>query len=320
MEKVLEKEADPQALIFDIQGHAVHDGPGGRTLVFLSGCPLECGWCANPEGMLTHRRLMYSAGKCPPHCDRCVEVCPNGAIHPNGRATPRMRFDRDLCDACESFDCVEVCYPQALRVCGRRLTLSDLMGTLERDRDFWGSEGGVTFSGGEPLAQLDFLRAALGCCRDSWIHTAVETSAHVPADDLLSILPLTDLLMVDVKHMDPEIHREWTGHDNETILHSLRTAARHRGETRILARVPLIPGFNDTVENLRATGKYLREIGLSEMQLLPFHRLGNSKYTQLGIEDPCAGIRPPGSETLEASRGILVENGIRCYVGNDAPF
>ena len=220
---------DPQALIFDIQGHAVHDGPGGRTLVFLSGCPLECSWCANPEGKLAHRRLMYSAVKCPSHCTRCMEVCPNGAILHDAGCGPRMQFNRDICDACESFDCIEVCYPQALRACGRWISLTDLMDTLERDRDFWGSGGGVTFSGGEPLAQPEFLRAALQRCRDSWIHTAVETSAHASVEDLLSILPLTDLLMVDVKHMDPEIHREWIGHDNETILGNLRTAARQRG-------------------------------------------------------------------------------------------
>lgn len=312
-------EAELSALVFDVQGHAVHDGPGCRTLVFLSGCPLACSWCANPEGRLHRRRRMYTPERCPDGCLRCLDACPLDAVRLSEGGAPRLRFDADLCGACDGLECASACYTGALEVCGRRITLAELMAVLRRDRDYWGPRGGVTFSGGEPLAQPEFVQGALEACREAWIPAALETCLHVPEADLAAALPLADVVLADVKHMDPEVHRAWTGQDNATILRNFRAAAAFAWEGRLLPRLPLVPGFNDSPENLRATADFLREIGLGEIQILPYHRLGNSKYGRLGLEAPPA-LLPPGPKAVAAAAETFRELGVRCWTGDDDPF
>ena len=314
----MNRDREPQGLIFDIQGYSVHDGPGCRTLVFLSGCPLRCSWCSNPEGQLRRPRLMYRAGKCALTCQRCAGACPQGAIQVG--STPHLRFDRAACDRCDHMECVKACSSQALRIAGRPYAVDELLRILKRDQGFWGSQGGVTFTGGEPLAQADFLLAALQKCRSSYMHTAVETCAHVDTDLLLHALPWIDWLFVDVKHMDPAAHRAETGVGNELILRNLQAVASAGWAGRLIVRLPIIPGTNGGIENLQGTAAFVRELGLIQVNLLPFHRLGSSKYEQLGLEYKFAHLAAPAEEIMIAGKRIFEAAGLPCYVGFDTPF
>lgn len=309
--------AGVRGLIFDIQGHSVHDGPGCRTLVFLSGCPLHCAWCANPEGQLPRSRVMYREQKCVPTCRRCVSACPHHAVD---RDSTGLRLDRARCDWCDTLDCASACLHEALRVAGRAYTVDELLRVLRRDQDFWGRGGGVTFSGGEPLAQPEFLLAALQECRASYMHTAVETCAHVETALLLQVLRWTDWLFVDLKHMDSAAHRAGTGAGNELILRNIEAVAAAGWPGRFIVRVPIVPGFNDAAENLQAMAGFVARLGLREVNLLPFHRLGASKYEQLGLNYPYAHTEPPSQEVLLAAGRIFAAAGLRCYTGAEAPF
>ncbi len=309
-----------KGLIFDIQGFSVHDGPGGRTLVFMSGCPLHCKWCANPEGQLLHRRLMYRPIQC--HCSRfsCISCCPHGAIVKNEGSIPPLVFTRSLCERCESFNCTEGCYREALKVSGNWINISSLMQVLERDRKFWGSGGGVTFGGGEPLMQHHFVGEALRVCRDHQIHTALETSACCFFEILMEVMPHVDWAFMDLKHMDSLCHREATGIGNEEILRNISALASSGWKGRLIVRVPLITGFNDSEENLVATAEFLRSCGIGELNLLPFHRLGASKYEQLGLCYEYASLESPGPEHMKACSALIEQQGLRCYMGYETPF
>ena len=304
-------------LSFDIQGHSVHDGPGCRTLVFLSGCPLRCAWCANPEGQLLRPRVMVREGRCVSTCQRCVSACPHGAIQ---RDLSGLRFDRNRCDRCDTLDCAAACTHEALKVAGRAYTVDELMRVLRRDQGFWGSGGGVTFSGGEPLAQPEFLLAALKGCRTSYMHTAVETCAYVGADLLREVLRWTDWLFMDLKHMDSAAHLAGTGVSNALILRNLAMVASASWPGRLIVRVPIVPGFNDMAENLQATAAFVAQLGLREVNLLPFHRLGAAKYEQLGLAYPYAYVPALPREAQQAQQRIFAAAGLRCYVGSETPF
>jgi len=307
-------------LIFDIQGYSVHDGSGCRTLVFLSGCPLRCSWCSNPEGQLLRPRVMYRARKCVHTHYRCVRACPNNAIQSTDGESPPLRFDRSICDRCDSMDCVRACLNEALQIAGRTCTTDELMRILIRDQGFWGSQGGVTFSGGEPLSQSEFLLAVLRRCRASYIHTAVETSAHADTALLLEMLEWTDWLFIDLKHVDSAAHRAETGVGNELILKNLAAVAAAGWDGRLIVRVPIVPGYNDTVENLQATAALMVKLNLKEVNLLPFHRLGHSKYEQLGLNYEYAQVPSPSREALWAHQRIFETTGLQCYIGSETPF
>jgi pyruvate formate lyase activating enzyme len=217
-------------------------------------------------------------------------------------------------------DCVEACSSQALRVAGRYYATDELLRILCRDQGFWGSQGGVTFTGGEPLVQAEFLLAALKKCRANYMHVAVETSAHVATDLLLEVLEWTDWIFIDIKHMDSEAHRKETGAGNELILRNIKAVASARWDGRLIIRVPIIPGYNDTIENLQATAAFVKELGVNEVNILPFHRLGSSKYEQLSLEYKVAHLTPPSEETMLTGKRILESAGLQCYVGYDTPF
>ena len=309
-----------RGLAFDVQGYTVHDGPGTRTLVFLSGCPIRCSWCSNPEGQLLIQRLMYKPGKCKACPLRCVEACRSHAISVSKNETPPLRFDRNLCNNCDRFDCVKVCYTEALQVSGRWYTVQELMRILARDRQYWGSEGGVCFSGGEPLLQHQFIVAVLQACHQSYIHTALETCAHVPTPKLLEVLPYVDWLFADIKHMNPDQHQRETGVDNALILHNIRRILDSGWNGRLVIRSPIIPGFNDTRENAEGTAIFMKEIGVREINLLPFHRLGASKYEQLGLPYTYAHHESPSPDLMMTLKRVYEARGLACYLGSDTPF
>lgn len=309
-----------KGLIFDIQGFSVHDGPGCRTLVFLSGCPLGCFWCSNPEGMTPKPVLMHFRSRCACTDQRCRRSCPRGAISSASSDEGKPEFDRSLCSSCTTFECARGCYHEALVVCGRYYSVRDLLKVLERDSRFWGEGGGVTFGGGEPLAQPDFLYSVLQACQRAHIHTAVETSAYVDPGRFSQVMGLVDWAFVDIKHMDPARHREGTGVDNRLILENIASLKPSGWAGRLVVRIPVVPGFNDSEDNLVRTAEFVKASHVSDVNLLPLHHLGESKYRQLGLKYPCAEVPPPPSARLEEVRRIFLGFGLNCYLGHQTPF
>lgn len=310
---------ETKGLIFDIQGHSIHDGPGARTLVFLSGCPLRCRWRSNPEGMALNRRVMFKERLCKGCPGRCVSACPQHAVQLPPDGLPVV-FDRSHCDTCESLDCTKVCYTGALEISGKWYTVADLMRIFNRDRCYWGPQGGITLTGGEPLLQEEFVTNLLKQCQQAYVDTCVETSAYVPRRVLQAALPYVHWLFVDLKHMDASKHAQATGVPNDIILENLRWLAISGWPGRLVLRMPVIPGFNDDFANAEATAAFLHEIGQSEINLLPFHRLGASKYEQLGIAYDYAGQPALTTESLDELAAAYRRLGITCHLGAETPF
>ncbi|MGA2461707.1 MAG: glycyl-radical enzyme activating protein [Candidatus Bathyarchaeia archaeon] len=308
-----------RGLVFDVQGFSVHDGPGCRTLFFMKGCPLKCSWCCNPEGQSFKPQLMYSQRKCKAETYSCVGACPVGAISKANNADS-ITLDWSKCEKCHQFSCVNSCYNGALRVVGRDVTVEEAMEIVTRDRAYWGQGGGVTFGGGEPLAQPEFTTAMLERLYNSYVHTAIETCAHVSPKILERALNYADWVFVDIKHMDPEKHREGTGVTNELILKNIEGIIAQRNDSRIVVRIPVVPGFNDSDENMKATATFMKKIRKKEVNLLPFHRLGTTKYEQLGWEYKYRSVTAPLDDKMMHVARIFEQNQIKCYVGSGTPF
>lgn len=312
-----------KALIFDIQGFSVHDGPGSRTLIFFTGCPLECTWCANPEGLEARRKLMFVPRKCKRgkyECTRCVEACPKGAVMLGDASSDQpILLDYELCDHCETFECTEVCYAESLKVSGMWVTMEELQETIERDRKYW-SEGGVTFSGGEALMQHRFVRELAKWCKEQHIHTAIETTAYADREAFLSVMEFIDFAFIDVKCMDPAVHRAKTGVDNQRILDNIAALVESGWKGRLILRMPVIRGVNDDDENIQRLADFMDSLGLFEVNILPFHRLGDSKYNQLGKTYEYSDEQPTPPEKLEHIQGMFLDRGIACYVAEEVMY
>jgi pyruvate formate lyase activating enzyme len=288
---------------------AIHDGPGIRSVVFLKGCPLRCAWCAAPETQADQTDLEHFPERCLV-CDACLRACPEGAIRIESDG--RRSIDRPKCTLCGR--CVEVCYAEALRLVGVRRTVADVLAEIERDRVFYNrSGGGVTLSGGEPLHQPAFTRALLRAGRLSGLHTAMETSGYADWETLQGVLPDLDLLLYDVKHTDARKHEALTGVTNEGIVENLRRAVRTGVSTII--RIPVIPGVNDDESNLCGLARLLHEIGsIRQIDLLPYHRLGEATYARLGKEYPLA-LPLPSEEHLQSLAEFLRSEGFTVTLG-----
>ncbi len=296
------------ALIANIQGYSIHDGPGIRTVVFLKGCPLRCRWCANPENLEDRVRVGFLANLCK-HCARCAGACPRGAILPD----EDKRIDRTRCDECGL--CVDACFYGALVRYGKEMTAAEVFDKVRRDKMFYDtSGGGVTVSGGEPLTHADFVAELFTLCRGEGIHTCVETCGCVPRSAFEKVLPLTDMFYFDLKLMDGGLHRAYTGQGNENILANARFLAE-RG-AKLLFRQPLIPGVNSPEENVRATAAFIRGLGREDLalQLIPYHRMGTSKYAALDIPYTLEDMRPMAAEDVEAVRALYEACGVPCTV------
>ncbi|HEX9117375.1 MAG TPA: 4-hydroxyphenylacetate decarboxylase activase [Anaerolineae bacterium] len=315
-----------KGLVFDVQGYSVHDGPGCRTLVFMKGCPLHCEWCSNPEGMRTAQDIMFRNLKCVNRkngCTRCIDTCPQHAIGQNpdeGEDAPQLFIDRNQCQRCEGHECLSVCYFEGLKSCGEWRTVDDLMHVFERNRHYWGSRGGASFSGGEPLLQAQFMEALLAACRAANIHTAVETTAQIQPDVFARLMSLVNFAFIDLKHMDSARHREKTGVPNELILGNIEALARSGWPGRLVLRFPVIENYNDTDENAAAVADFMQRLGLFEINILPFHRLGDSKWKQLGKQYGYSHSPGTGEEKLFHLQDIFLSRHIACYVGSDTPF
>ncbi len=260
-------------MIFDILRCGTDDGPGVRTTVFFKGCPLRCRWCHNPESQSFLPQLSFDFEKCV-SCGRCAAVCSCHGIQ-DGRHT--VNFGK--CVSCGK--CVPVCPMNALEIKGKRSSVEDVMRIVRRDVPYYNrSGGGVTFSGGEPFAQADFLRALLSCCKEEKINTAVETGGFFPASVLPSILPLVDLFLWDYKVTEDSLY--WTGADREAILQNMRYVCGHGGKVRL--RCPVIPGVNDNETHMAAIAALAREYALTGVDILPYHNMGVYKSEKLGRE------------------------------------
>ncbi|MDF2500878.1 MAG: hpdA [Anaerosporomusa subterranea] len=312
-----------KGLVFDIQSYSVHDGPGCRTLVFLMGCPLRCTWCANPEGWEYKQRMMYRMTKCihdSQGCIRCVGRCPQHAITAGEDGKGPLVIDWSKCKTCDTFDCTQACLKESMVVCGKWYSVEDLMRIFSRDRHYWSGSGGVTFSGGDALVQKDFLIAILKRCQEAYIHTAIETSSCFPQEQFLEVMKHVNFAFVDIKHMNDEKHRQQTAVSNARTLENLKALTDMKWPGRVIIRIPVIPGFNDDDENIVATAQFAKSIGLKEINLLPFHRLGDSKWNQCGMTYPYREQEAPAPEKMQHLKELITEQGITAYVGSDTPF
>ena len=262
-------------LVFDIQRFSLNDGPGIRTLVFLKGCPLRCDWCANPESQDPRLELRFMKEKCE-LCLRCVEPCPFGDQFQASHAIPRN-------DCIRCMECVTACPYGARSVVGKTMTVDEVMGIARRDRVFFrNSGGGVTVGGGEPTMQPEFCEGILAACQAEGIHTAIETCGVTPWPALESILRHVDLLLFDLKHMDPAAHEARTGSGNALVLQNAQAAARAARE--MIVRFPLIPRYNDDLANVEALGAFVagKLPRVKRVDVMPYHSMGASKSVQVG--------------------------------------
>lgn len=295
--------------IFAIKRYALHDGPDLRVTVFLKGCPLSCRWCHNPEGLQASPTMLTVPGKCV-GCGECVTACPQGALFPGSGGMVR---DQEACTVCGL--CAEVCPALAHECVGSKRSVGEVMAEIEKEIPFFaGGSGGVTFSGGEPLAQPDFLEALLLACGSLDLHRAVDTSGFASPETVARMARHTDLFLFDIKHMDPAAHRRATGVDNTRILSNLRLLAETGA--RIGLRLPLIPGINDDSNNIRATGLFAASLpGIRDIDVLPYHSAARNKYAKLGQPYPGDDIPPSAAADVERAVNILQDCGLSARIG-----
>lgn len=311
---------DKKGLIFDIQSFSVHDGPGCRTNVFFVGCPLKCRWCANPESWKLKKHIMFAETVCKydKGCRACRNACPYGSIKFDENGKPSI--DWAVCDNCESFDCVNICPNNALKQCVKEYTVDGLMKILKRDFNNWGSEGGVTFSGGDPLMQHEYLCSVLDECRKSQIHTAIETEAFATEEVFLKVMRGINFAFVDIKHMDTEAHKWGTGVGNEQILSNIEALKKSSWPGRMVLRQPTIHGYNDSTENALAVIEFMKRLDLYEINLLKFHRLGATKWNQLGKPYEYTDHGDMTDERMCELQALYLNHDIACYIADDTPF
>jgi pyruvate formate lyase activating enzyme len=301
--------------VSNIQRFSLHDGPGIRTLVFMQGCPLACKWCCNPEGQKCYPQLRFLSVKCPGAdvCGApCVKACPEGVITLSEEGKPQI--DWKLCTNCGK--CVDVCLYGALTMLGQKMTVDEVLAEVEKDRAAYRkSGGGVTIGGGEPLMQFEFVLELLKRCKARFLNTALETCGHAPWERLKQISEYLDLMYYDIKHMDPERHKEYTGVSNELILSNAEKVLSGEVNCDVIVRTPVVPGYNDTEDSIGAIAKFVAESGGSMIELLPYHALGSSKYRELGVEYELKGIKPPTDKQMEKLREIVKSFGLKEMTG-----
>ena len=304
----VKEEMNAEAEITDIQRFSVHDGTGIRTLVFFKGCPLRCIWCHNPETQRKQPQLFCIESKCI-HCGACILACPKQAVSVKGE---EIVTDRISCVECG--ECVKVCFSGARKIVGRKYTVEEVIEKVLQDEVFYKySGGGVTLSGGDPVAHIEFACELLLRLKQLGIHTAIETCGVCCEEDFTRLLENVDLVLFDLKHTDTEMHKKYTGSGNELPLKNLEVIKKM--QKPLIIRVPLIPNFNDNEKNLRNTAKYALKFGAYQVHLLPFHQLGESKWKSLDRHYLLAGKDEPSPDILKRARSIFEGYGLNVNVG-----
>ncbi len=300
-----------QGTIFDIQTYSLHDGPGIRTTVFLKGCPLSCVWCQNPESQRRQPELLFYSERCT-GCGQCVPVCPRQAI---SVSDGRSHTKRNLCEGCGK--CADTCLNNARILSGRVWSATDVFTEVKKDDAFYRrSGGGITLSGGEPLAQPEFSTAILSLCKRAGLHTAIETTGMAKWETLEQVLEYVDLVLYDLKHMDSRSHQRCTGIGNDLILENIKQIRRNY-TIPIIARIPVIPGYNADMQNIEATARFVvNEIGQdTKVNILAYHRLGESKYDRLERDQSGVNITPPTAEQMAAIQKTIEALGLTVTIG-----
>ncbi len=291
--------------LFNIQRFSIHDGPGVRTTVFFKGCNLKCRWCHNPESIHKENQIEFYPEKCI-GCGACYQVCPNGVHFLDEAGEHQM--DRSKCNGC--LLCAQTCYSNALAGVGQNVDVSYLLKSIMEDKPYYdNSSGGVTFSGGEAMLQIDFLEEILQKCKEEGIHTAVDTAGCVPWSYFERILQVTDLFLFDVKAADSKIHKQLTGVENHLILENLKKLSDAGKE--IIVRIPFITGQND--DQMEDIGKILQPLKIARVEVMPYHKLGNSKYAALGMKNELLHTEAPAEEQIGKAITILKNYGLNAY-------
>ena len=291
-----------RGLITQIKTLETHDGPGIRTTLFVKGCPLRCRWCSNPETQQRHAELYFIAPRCK-ECRACIEVCPEDAITMN----KDQKIDQKRCNLC--MRCVEACLYGSLEKVGTEVTPAEMAEKIEADKPFYiRSGGGVTISGGEPLFQPEFTSELLRLVHGKGIHTCLDTCGYGEPKDVKQVLENVDLVLLDIKQMDPKKHRRWTGVSNELILKNAESMA-DKCEVRI--SIPLIPGVNDDDENIEETIKFGKSLGIKFIDIMPLHKLGATKYQFLGLVSPYPSFEKILDERLDEIIQMIESRGLK---------
>ena len=295
--------------IFNIENYAIHDGQGIRTLVFFKGCPMRCQWCANPEGLTTQPELVFYDHLCIA-CGSCIDTCPNNALSFRNKY---IQIDRDRCNTCGI--CVENCHAEALRLNCREMTVKEVMDEIEKNIVFFkNSNGGVTLSGGEALMQLDFATEVLKNCKRKGLSTAIETCGFYAFNVLKKVIDNLDYIFYDIKHMDNEKHRQFTGVGNKIILDNLLRLQNY--QVNINVRIPVLPGINDDIKNITATAKMIATLPkVKFIELLPYHRFGIHKYNELDRAYTLNEMMPPDKKDLYRLKKIFDNFHLNCKIG-----
>lgn len=295
--------------VFNIMKYAVHDGPGIRNTVFLKGCPLNCWWCHNPESQELKPQLTFFPNRCI-GCMSCISACKENAITAvNGAIVT------DLNKCKNNGDCTLVCFAEAREMAGKSMSVDEVVKEVLKDKIFYDeSGGGVTFSGGEPLMQSSFLLELLKEFKELGLHTTIDTSGFAPMEVVKEVSEFTDLFLFDLKHMNSDKHEKYTGVSNKLIQENLNML--HDMEKDIIIRIPIIPGFNDSKEDLEDFKEYISTLeNIKEVDLLPYHSIGQEKYNRIGQQYKMKDVKEPSEEDMEYAAKLMDGCGAKVKIG-----